>query len=151
VGFHTDLSRETTRCDCTGFERARYVSHLIFLSPIIPSSRRGEASADKRIHLLGPLARIGPNLLVTDDVDLLRRMSGARSPYSRAEWYDGMRLDPRVNNVISERNDKNHNALRAKLASGVSLGDILLICIQLSIILTNSSIREKTTQPLKIP
>jgi hypothetical protein len=31
-----------------------------------------------------------------------------------------MRLDPRVNNVISERNDKRHNALRAKMASGVS-------------------------------
>jgi hypothetical protein len=56
---------------------------------------------------------------VTDDADLLRLMSGARSPYSRAEWYDGMRLDPRVNNVISERNDKHHNALRAKLAAGV--------------------------------
>lgn len=47
-------------------------------------------------------------------------MSGARSTYSRAAWYDGMRLDPRVNNVISERNDKRHNALRAKMASGVS-------------------------------
>jgi len=69
---------------------------------------------------VGPLARIGPNLLVTNDADLLRLMSGARSTYSRAPWYDGMRLDPRVNNVISERNDKRHNALRAKMASGVS-------------------------------
>jgi hypothetical protein len=69
---------------------------------------------------VGPLARIGPNLLVTNDADLLRLMSSARSTYSRAPWYDGMRLDPRVNNVISERNDKRHNALRAKMASGVS-------------------------------
>ncbi|KAE9370992.1 cytochrome P450 [Stipitochalara longipes BDJ] len=68
----------------------------------------------------GPLVRIGPNLLVTNDADLLRLMSGARSTYSRAAWYDGMRLDPRVNNVISERNDKRHNALRAKMASGYS-------------------------------
>ena len=73
-----------------------------------------------KILCVGPLALIGPNILVTNDADLLRHMSGARSTYSRAAWYDGMRLDPRVNNVISERNDKRHNALRAKMASGVS-------------------------------
>jgi hypothetical protein len=65
--------------------------------------------------------RIGPNLLVTDDAELLRRMGGARSTYSRSAWYDGMKIDPRVNNVISERNDKHHNALRAKMVTGVSL------------------------------
>ena len=64
--------------------------------------------------------RIGPNLLVTDDAELLRRMSGARSPYSKSAWYDGMRIDPRINNVISERDNKHHNALRAKMSTGVS-------------------------------
>lgn len=82
---------------------------------------RVERSSLTRILCVGPLSRIGPNILVTNDADLLRHMSGARSTYSRAAWYDGMRLDPRVNNVISERNDKRHNALRAKMASGVSL------------------------------
>jgi hypothetical protein len=81
---------------------------------------------DKISMDVGPLARIGPNILVTDDADLLRRISGARSPYSRAEWYDGMRLDPRVNNVISERNEKRHTALRAKMASGVSLASFTI-------------------------
>lgn len=73
------------------------------------------------INAIGPLARIGPNLLVTDDVDLLRRMSAARSVYTRSDWYDGMKLDPSVNNVISERNDQRHTALRAKMAAGVRL------------------------------
>ena len=68
---------------------------------------------------LGPLARIGPNHLVTDDVDMLRHMSAARSVYTRSDWYDGMKLDPTVNNVISERNDQRHTALRAKMAAGV--------------------------------
>lgn len=71
------------------------------------------------INVLGPLARIGPNHLVTDDVDLLRHMSAARSVYTRSDWYDGMKLDPNVNNVISERNDQRHTALRAKMAAGV--------------------------------
>ncbi|KAA6412103.1 MAG: cytochrome p450 [Lasallia pustulata] len=68
----------------------------------------------------GPLARIGPNHLVTEDVDLLRHMSAARSVYTRSDWYDGMKLDPNINNVISERNDQRHTALRAKMAAGYS-------------------------------
>jgi hypothetical protein len=88
---------------------------------------RIESSSLTTILCVGPLARIGPNILVTNDAELLRHMSGARSTYSRAAWYDGMRLDPRVNNVISERNDKRHNALRAKMASGVSLTTSMFI------------------------
>lgn len=70
--------------------------------------------------LAGSIARVAPNLLVTNEVDLLRRMSAARSPYARGDWYDGLRLDPKINNVISERNDKLHNTLRAKISVGVS-------------------------------
>jgi hypothetical protein len=95
-----------------GFLFLPVLHHLYFEEPFTDT---------RNPSFLGPLARIGPNLLVTDDVELLRHMSAARSPYSRSDWYDGMRLDPKVNNVISERNDKRHNALRAKLASGVSL------------------------------
>ncbi|KKY16825.1 putative cytochrome p450 [Phaeomoniella chlamydospora] len=47
-------------------------------------------------------------------------MSAPRSPYTRAIWYEGMRLDPKINNVISERSEKRHNALRAKMAMGYS-------------------------------
>jgi hypothetical protein len=70
---------------------------------------------------VGTIARAAPNLLVTNEVNLLRRMSAARSPYTSADWYDGLRLDPKINNVVSERNDKLHNALRAKISVGVSL------------------------------
>jgi hypothetical protein len=34
----------------------------------------------------GPLARIGPGDLITDDPALIRRMSAARSPYTRSTW-----------------------------------------------------------------
>jgi hypothetical protein len=43
----------------------------------------------------------------------------ARSTYSRAEWYDAMKFDPRINNTISENNEKKHNDLRYKLSHGV--------------------------------
>lgn len=71
--------------------------------------------------MIGSFARIGPNLLVTDDVAFLRRMSAPRSLYTRGEWYDGVKLDPDVNNVISERNEQRHAEIRAKLANGVGI------------------------------
>ena len=66
----------------------------------------------------GPLARVGPNDLVTDDPEIIRHMSGARSKYLRSDWYDAMRLDPYVDNVMSQLDNKKHDDLRAKLAPG---------------------------------
>jgi hypothetical protein len=67
----------------------------------------------------GPIARVGPNDLVTSDPDLIRRMSNVRSEYRRSNWYDSMRFNPSKDNVVSMRDDDEHNRLRAKLAAGV--------------------------------
>ncbi|KEZ44049.1 hypothetical protein SAPIO_CDS3787 [Scedosporium apiospermum] len=72
----------------------------------------------------GPLARIGPDTLVTCDPDLLRRMLGVRTNYRRSDWYIAMRLDPSRDNVLSMRDDTRHNELRAKMAAGYSGKDI---------------------------
>lgn len=66
----------------------------------------------------GPLARIGPNSLITDDPDLIRRMNAPRSPYRRGDWYNAMRLAPRKDNVLSSRDENVHDELRRKMASG---------------------------------
>jgi hypothetical protein len=42
----------------------------------------------------GSIARIGPNMLVTSDPEIVHHMSGARSRYTKGEWYLGMRLQP---------------------------------------------------------
>lgn len=70
---------------------------------------------------LGSLIRIGPNHLLTDDPEVLRKMSTVRSPYRRSIWYDGMRLEHDYLHVLSERNENRHNNLRAKMGLGVSL------------------------------
>lgn len=77
------------------------------------------AGLDTDASTIGTLARIGPNTLVTSDPAVLKRMLGVRTPYKRSDWYDGMRLDPSRDNVLSERNDEKHNELRAKMAAGV--------------------------------
>lgn len=68
----------------------------------------------------GPLVRIGPNHLVTNDPEVLRKMAAVRSPYRRSIWYEGMRLEPDYANVISERDENRHNDLRTKMAAGYS-------------------------------
>jgi hypothetical protein len=67
----------------------------------------------------GPIVRIGPNDLVTNDLEVWRKISAVRSPYIRSNWYNGIRFDPDYDSIISERDDKIHNALRAKMAAGV--------------------------------
>ncbi|OCT45915.1 putative P450 monooxygenase [Cladophialophora carrionii] len=68
----------------------------------------------------GSPARIGPSLLVTDDPELLRHMSAPRSKWTRAAWYDGMKLDPRVNNIFSERDERRHAEMRSKMIGAYS-------------------------------
>ena len=60
-------------------------------------------------------------MLLTDDPVLLRRISAVRSGYTRGAWYDGVKLDPDTHNTISEKDEKRHNEMRAKVANGVSL------------------------------
>ena len=69
--------------------------------------------------LSGPLARVGPNDLVTCDPDILRRVWAVRSPYRRGEFYDAMKFNPTRDNLLSLRSDTAHNVLRAKMAAGV--------------------------------
>ncbi|KAK0636053.1 cytochrome P450 [Bombardia bombarda] len=68
----------------------------------------------------GSLARIGPNELVTDDPEVLRRMMAVRSAYERGPWYDAMRFDPTRDNLFSMRDEAAHTLLRSKMAAGYS-------------------------------
>ncbi|PHH62103.1 hypothetical protein CDD82_2047 [Ophiocordyceps australis] len=68
----------------------------------------------------GPVARVGPRDLVTSDAHLMKRMLNVRTQYKRSDWYHGMRLKPGEDNVLSQRDDYLHNALRAKMAPGYS-------------------------------
>lgn len=72
----------------------------------------------------GSPARVGPNLLVTDDPDLIRHMAAPGSKWTRSTWYDAMKLDPRQNNVFSTRDERLHAELKAKEATGVSASRI---------------------------
>lgn len=66
----------------------------------------------------GSLARIGPNHLITDDPEFTRKILAARSRYTRGPWFDSIKIDPHVPNIVSERHPGRHNHLRHQMAGG---------------------------------
>lgn len=65
------------------------------------------------------MVRIGPNEVVTNDPDTIRTLLNVRSPYQRSDWYEGLRLDPTHDNILSVKDNSRHAMLRTKMASGV--------------------------------
>lgn len=69
----------------------------------------------------GPIARIGPNHLLTDDPEVVRRILATRSHYTRGPWFDSIKIDPHIPNIVSERHTGRHNKLRHKMSAGVRI------------------------------
>ncbi|KAF9875337.1 cytochrome p450 [Colletotrichum karsti] len=88
----------------------------------ISNSRTGRPAetftALNREH--GPLVCIGPNDLVTDDPEILRRMNGARSTYNRSSWYNAAKFNPHTEAMFSMRNVKEHDKMKAQVAFAYS-------------------------------
>ncbi|KAK8108381.1 hypothetical protein PG984_014182 [Apiospora sp. TS-2023a] len=63
----------------------------------------------------GPVARIGPNHVITDNPEITRHILAARSGYVRGPWFDSIRIDPHISNIVSEQDPKKHSRIRAKL------------------------------------
>lgn len=71
--------------------------------------------------LLGTIARVGPNDLITSSPELLVYMSGIRSPYTRTEWYyRACRHMSENDHVFSEMDEEKHRVLRQRMGAGVS-------------------------------
>ncbi|KAI1085034.1 cytochrome P450 [Whalleya microplaca] len=68
----------------------------------------------------GHLARVGPNMLVTDDPEVMRKLSSTRSTCNRDAWYDGGRWDPYVANLFTTTDLKTHDKMKARLSRAYS-------------------------------
>jgi len=69
----------------------------------------------------GPLARIGPNDLLTSSPDLLAHMNAVRSPYTRTAWYNSaVRMEVGKDHVFSQLHEAQHTKRRQQMASGYS-------------------------------
>lgn len=77
------------------------------------------------VHMLmpettGSTARIAPKMLITSDPDLVRRMSAARSTFTRGSWYTCLKLHPDSENVVCYTDEDKHNDMRSRLSHGYS-------------------------------
>ncbi|KAK0671676.1 putative cytochrome P450 E-class, group IV [Cercophora samala] len=68
--------------------------------------------------------RVGPNDLITSDLEVIRRTSGARSKYTRSNWYKLNRLDPHNDAMFTTLDTKYHDELKAKLSAGYAGRDV---------------------------
>ncbi|KAJ5238398.1 hypothetical protein N7468_003017, partial [Penicillium chermesinum] len=68
----------------------------------------------------GHLVRTGPNELVTDDPEVMRRMSAARSPYHKDTWYLGARLNAYHDNMFLILDAHAHDKAKAKIFGAYS-------------------------------
>ncbi|KAI8633515.1 cytochrome P450 [Xylariaceae sp. FL1651] len=68
----------------------------------------------------GPLVRIGPNEISTDDPEVIRSISSAKSTYPRSGWYDGARFHPDSDAMFTIVDPVRHDKLKAKVSHGYS-------------------------------
>ncbi|KAK1759048.1 Pisatin demethylase [Echria macrotheca] len=68
----------------------------------------------------GRTFRIGPEDLLTADIEAIRRLGSARLSYRRSNFYSSARLDPYNDSMINIMDTVEHDKLKAKLAPGYS-------------------------------
>ncbi|KAI1381837.1 cytochrome P450 [Hypoxylon crocopeplum] len=66
----------------------------------------------------GDLFRIGPNQLLTTDVDIIRRMAHPKSMYTRSPFYQTFRFNPTQDNSFSLLDDQEHTRRRTNFGPG---------------------------------
>lgn len=95
----------------------------------------------------GPLVRIGPGFLITDDVDILRQLWSVRSQWQRGPFYRVLRPDPSKDTIITYLDDDSHSAMRSKLAVGVSVSPARIELCELTEASTLAKITLQLNQP----
>ncbi|KAK8095770.1 cytochrome P450 [Apiospora kogelbergensis] len=68
----------------------------------------------------GPLVRVGPNEISTDDPETIRKVSGVRSPYGKDSWYMGSRFNPFEDTMFTTLDVAAHDKQKAKTAYAYS-------------------------------
>ncbi|KAJ6133778.1 hypothetical protein N7523_000100 [Penicillium sp. IBT 18751x] len=68
----------------------------------------------------GSICRIGPKTLLVSDADFLWKVNSVRGQYIRSVAYTAFSLERGKNNILSTRDEKRHQDLRAQMAAGYS-------------------------------
>ncbi|KAK4216726.1 Pisatin demethylase [Rhypophila decipiens] len=80
------------------------------------SARMSTIFADLSRQYASPVVRIGPNDVLTDDVELLRRMGAVRGTYDKSDWYKSLRWQAYVDSTFTTSNHAVHDTRKARIA-----------------------------------
>lgn len=85
---------------------------------VLAATRSGQLATvyDRLAAQYGPLVRVGPDLLLTDDLALLRTMSAARSPYGKGGDYKATIRHPDHHSMLSTTDVAAHDEIKSRLA-----------------------------------
>ncbi|KAK1975068.1 pisatin demethylase [Colletotrichum cereale] len=72
----------------------------------------------------GPLVRIGPNEIMTDDPEIIKKISSARSSYHRGGWYTTGRFNPYHDNMFSLLDPASHSKAKSRTAAAYGGRDV---------------------------
>ncbi|KAJ4417557.1 hypothetical protein N0V82_006116 [Gnomoniopsis sp. IMI 355080] len=106
----------------------------------------------------GHLVRVGPNLLVTDEMPQMRKMSAARSAYAKDGDYKASIKHPDHDHMISTMNLAEHDDIKSRLAGAYGGREILamepivdeILHILIRHIRVHASTADKTIRPVCI-
>lgn len=68
--------------------------------------------------MLGDLFRVGPNQLITTDIEVIRRMAHPKSDYYRSSFYQTFRFSPTQDNTFSLLDEQEHVRRRTNFGPG---------------------------------
>ncbi|KAK0717563.1 cytochrome P450 [Lasiosphaeria miniovina] len=95
----------------TGFSEVWHMSAIF--------GKQAHLKYKETVDKYGPIARIGPNDLITSSQELLAHMNGVRSEYTRADWYYlGGRFRPGKDNIFSQVDETQHQRRRQQMLPG---------------------------------
>lgn len=72
----------------------------------------------------GSLVRVGPNELLTNDPEVVKRMSSTKSQYWKSKWYTGFQFNPYHPVMFTMTDPAAHDKMKAQLMPGYSGRDI---------------------------
>ncbi|KAI8966553.1 cytochrome P450 monooxygenase [Daldinia sp. FL1419] len=90
-------------------------SHLWMVKSILRNSLGNDLSG---LSKYGPLARVGPNYILSNDPEIVRRYTSARSTYGKDEWYETIKFAPGHDSMFSIASNREHDRRKAKTIKG---------------------------------
>ncbi|KAH8754363.1 putative P450 monooxygenase [Diaporthe sp. PMI_573] len=99
----------------------------------------------------GPTARIAPNTLITEDLDLIRRIHAVSSKFTKGEYYESFQLHPDYDSEATQGDEQLHAKVRALLAPGFSFKENPFLedhVDEMILALLNLISRKFTTSPI---